>query len=370
MKQEIVAERIKRAEMFDAIAADYLSNYSDSNAFLEDLNNREEWFMQNKRKAIDNDHDVVEGRDFEFFDVGAHTYEYIRDSDVEEYLKGLLWVLKMYSDGVCPDVGYSFAGRTVPSPSRIVRYFSCHSDEILFGNKSSMLRKDQSGTINWIAQQIKVPTSSASSLSAEATAICVIPPEGHLFVSSDLKAQWGRFQNILLSKPDKRNLNDMTYAELLNHLEALWSLPSITSMIKKTKEPNDPLTRMKNKRRIPKGLRKERGKEKFVSKMNSIGVNVYSEKSFGNVLCDFYTNETFQNESKMKLGHLSAHEITARPIDESWTVVRHKPGSSFRGVAVTILPYQVKYSLPSPFKLPPISAPTEVVSIQFTRSTT
>ena len=374
MKREIVEEKIKRAVLFDAMAVAYLSNCSDNNAVLEVLNHREDWSEKNSRNVIEDEQDdVAGGKAFEFFEEGANTYDYIRDSDVEEYLKGLLWVLKMYSDGVCPDVGYSFACRTVPSPSRIVRYFLAHTDDVLFGNKSYMSGKDQpASTIRWLAQQIRVPTTNASSLSAEATAVCVIPPEGHLFVSSNLKTRWGRFQNLLLSKPDKSNLNSMSYTELIAHLKALWSLPAIPSMIKKSKEPTDPMTRMKNQRRIPNGLRKERGKERHASKMNSIGINVATEKSTKSGLYDFYADQTLHDESKMKTGFFSDQEIeiTARPIDESWTVVRRAAANTTRGVASKTSPYQVKYSLPSPFKLPAISAATEVVDIQFSRSTT
>ena len=31
---------------------------------------------------------------------------YVRDADVEDYLRGLLWVVQMYQDGVCPDYSY------------------------------------------------------------------------------------------------------------------------------------------------------------------------------------------------------------------------------------------------------------------------
>ena len=35
---------------------------------------------------------------------------YVRDADIECYLRGLLWVGQMYLEGVCPDFSYSFAG--------------------------------------------------------------------------------------------------------------------------------------------------------------------------------------------------------------------------------------------------------------------
>ena len=47
-----------------------------------------------------------------------------RDSDVEEYLRGILWTVQMYSDGFCPDVSYTYAGRPPVSPFLIVNYIS------------------------------------------------------------------------------------------------------------------------------------------------------------------------------------------------------------------------------------------------------
>jgi hypothetical protein len=36
---------------------------------------------------------------------------YLKDSDIEHYLNGLLWVAQMYVDGACPDVSYRYNGR-------------------------------------------------------------------------------------------------------------------------------------------------------------------------------------------------------------------------------------------------------------------
>ena len=48
----------------------------------------------------------------------------MRDSDVEEYLKGLLWVLQMYTDGVCPDVSFTYMSRPPVSPFLVKNYIS------------------------------------------------------------------------------------------------------------------------------------------------------------------------------------------------------------------------------------------------------
>jgi hypothetical protein len=47
---------------------------------------------------------------------------YVRDGDIEAYLRGLLWVVQMYQDGVCPDYSYTYAGRPAPTAGLILDY--------------------------------------------------------------------------------------------------------------------------------------------------------------------------------------------------------------------------------------------------------
>ena len=49
-------------------------------------------------------------------------FDYVTDADVEEYLRGLLWTLQMYCEGICPDVTYNYFGRPSPSVMRVVEY--------------------------------------------------------------------------------------------------------------------------------------------------------------------------------------------------------------------------------------------------------
>jgi len=44
-------------------------------------------------------------------------------SSVEEYLRGLLWNLSTYQDGVCSDYGYNYGRRMSPTAEEIVSYF-------------------------------------------------------------------------------------------------------------------------------------------------------------------------------------------------------------------------------------------------------
>ena len=58
----------------------------------------------------DNDDGDLESEDGQV--VSEEEYmNYVRDADIECYLRGLLWVVQMYMEGVCPDFSYSFAGK-------------------------------------------------------------------------------------------------------------------------------------------------------------------------------------------------------------------------------------------------------------------
>lgn len=49
--------------------------------------------------------------------------KYVKDADIESYLQGLLWVVRMYRAGVCPDVSYSYHSRY---RSNAKPHFSAH----------------------------------------------------------------------------------------------------------------------------------------------------------------------------------------------------------------------------------------------------
>ena len=47
---------------------------------------------------------------------------FVTDEDVEAYLQGILWVVQMYVEGVCPDLGYTFVNRPPASPACVQKY--------------------------------------------------------------------------------------------------------------------------------------------------------------------------------------------------------------------------------------------------------
>ena len=55
--------------------------------------------------------------------VPEHEYLlYLRDSDIEAFLNGILWMVHMYAKGECSDQGYTYAGRPPVTAHAIQRY--------------------------------------------------------------------------------------------------------------------------------------------------------------------------------------------------------------------------------------------------------
>ena len=63
-------------------------------------------------------------------------------SNVHEYLKGLLWNLATYQDGVCATYGYNYGKRMSPTAAEIVRYFKDASDMNLSIGQKELLNED------------------------------------------------------------------------------------------------------------------------------------------------------------------------------------------------------------------------------------
>lgn len=257
-----------------------------------------------------------------FSDCDGVQYDYVRDSDVEEYLKGLLWVLKMYTDGICPDISYSFANRSPPSPSRVVKYLQEHK----YGSPEGQLNAN---TVGWIEQNLRVPESSTKSMSPEATSICVIPVEGKAFVPPLIKRIWSNLQKSLSDSQNNIWLKSMSYEDVIDTLQGIWDKPEAP------KDPREstPISRMKNQRRVPRSVRKEKSIEKMASKLNFTR-DVSSTKKIPlveNMLSGHYDLET-----KSPYAPYESPTIMANENDCMWTVVNNcKTKLSIRGLLTT-----------------------------------
>lgn len=162
--------------------------------------------------------------------------KYILQSDVEQYLQGILWVAQMYMNGKCPDVSYTYIGKPSMSPFMICKYLEMSSDKNVTSFVQSMLlSKDISSCIisdfntkllKSLKDKVFVPTSDMKPLSAIATCISVIPTEAKEFVPQDLKHTWHTMQTNFFDS----DLQDISYEKLLKGLEHLWLMKSNSSV--------------------------------------------------------------------------------------------------------------------------------------------
>ena len=193
-----------------------------------------------------------------------------RDSDVEEYLRGILWTVQMYSDGFCPDVSYTYAGRPPVSPFLIVNYISkivwknCllagledfdlpstvrHLFRSLYTQPNGsvnvspagkagkialgeQLQKLQSlilgnrigvgaGGVSWqeLKSNVYVPTSSSRPLSADATCACLLPQSATEKVPLHLRHVWSEMHDGFFEELDDLWMRRSTYDSLTSALE-------------------------------------------------------------------------------------------------------------------------------------------------------
>lgn len=122
--------------------------------------------------------------------------QYLRDSDIEHYLRGLLWVEHMYTQGRCSDLSYTYNGLPPISALAIQAYIERRALEYwhLQQNGSSnltvcvppimeVIRSQQAA----LARNIMLPESSARPLTADAAAVCVTPKEGVAYLPLSLR---------------------------------------------------------------------------------------------------------------------------------------------------------------------------------------
>ena len=245
----------------------------------------------------------------------SEKYEFVRDRDVEEYLRGLLWIVRMYADGICPDISYSFMSRTAPAPSRIIRYVHTHMDDVLLNR----FNPEEGSTITYIQETISAPFSTLGSLSSEATSSCVIPQEGAAFISPGMKGVWLSMQTSLSSE---EGLRDLCYADVVNIIKKAWETPPPQPTPSAHRDKRQKSLRLKNQKRVPRGVRRDRGREKFAARFNHIGKEVQNDDE-EITLSDFYNDETFQSEMLQKTAKLRAPQVMAPEEDNRWTVIKN-----------------------------------------------
>lgn len=96
-------------------------------------------------------------------------------SSVDEYLRGLLWNLSTYQDGVCSDYGYNYGRRLSPTAEEIVAYF-----------ENALLMKNRVNTKTLQGEVFVEPLSSGlSCLAALPSQVDFLIPEPFRLLSAD-----------------------------------------------------------------------------------------------------------------------------------------------------------------------------------------
>ena len=75
--------------------------------------------------GLDEDDEDVDDEIFFGSEPSGYEWElrHAAESDIEEYLYGLLWNIQTYQDGVCPDYSYNYGKRLSPTASEIADHF-------------------------------------------------------------------------------------------------------------------------------------------------------------------------------------------------------------------------------------------------------
>jgi hypothetical protein len=114
---------------YDAVSAPSLKKLKQSLAHMalvellgDDYMELNECFVDD---SISDDDDDDEDFDYSANVSGVYPWEISLPalSSVDEYLRGLLWNLSTYQDGVCSDYGYNYGRRLSPTADEVVAYF-------------------------------------------------------------------------------------------------------------------------------------------------------------------------------------------------------------------------------------------------------
>lgn len=226
--------------------------------------------------------------------------KYVKTTDIQSYLQGLLWVMQMYLDGQCPDLSFTYAGRPPISPLLIMRfiemsYLKARSDssdnppnngklvslDDLQDSKFGIIDEGTGAAL--LRSLICVPTSDAKQLSAGATCISVVPEEARVYVPSRLSKVWAELQQSFFRQRDDE-ARAPTYDELVKSLELIWhkcspSSDAVSSVDASNVEKKKLIAaamdegRRRNQRRPSRSLRKMSGIVERIESFSNFGMN-------------------------------------------------------------------------------------------------
>jgi hypothetical protein len=119
-------------------------DYMDLNDYVAGEGGDEEDIDHEGEEGVDDSEDEINS--FELIENSGIGYSWEiklpAASNVHEYLKGLLWNLATYQDGVCANYGYNYGKRMSPTADEIALYFKNASDVSLSVGRKELLDED------------------------------------------------------------------------------------------------------------------------------------------------------------------------------------------------------------------------------------
>lgn len=150
-----------------------------------------------------------EGVEEEDTGVRLETYgKYVQEADLEEYVRGVAWVVSMYASGRCQDWGYTLTGPQAPSP------------ELLATHLGQLLSSENSFDKERLRYMLASPVTGSRSLSATATAVCLVP--AHRETEGVVTPEIARQSQLLRERLSESGDENMGYGELVERLQEVW----------------------------------------------------------------------------------------------------------------------------------------------------
>lgn len=225
--------------------------------------------------------DMAELEDHEFIVSEDEYLKYVRESDVEHFLRGLLWVLDMYGKGQCADLSYTYNGRPAMTPYIVSKYLDrlfLHEGEAAASHRiqapTSTLRCAHIAHCHsFYSEYHALSLCMYRSLSADATVCCVVPGVGEAYVPPHLRGSWASLQKTFFQTMSKDSLSVTSYSELIHQLVGVWNLTYSEQPSSDASNTFD-LNQRHNQRRLVRRKRKEIGLAKNMQKLQSMSSNV------------------------------------------------------------------------------------------------
>ena len=240
---------LQQQELSTMSTTNFSRSCDSSTSYDTNINKRNKFKQrqqQNYTEFLDLDLDLDEDA---LYVTETEYLSYVRGSDTKAYLNGIMWVVQMYVDGVCPDLSFTFLDRP-PASALTIKYYIekefersrarhnatkqvpsyLNSEKMIVlndilpvsdeSNKNDKINYQDAAVAN-LREQICIPYSRTRPLSSSAACVCVIPycEEAAKHVPLELHSIWKRMQN---GVQKSNNLDDheisskfTSYAELI-----------------------------------------------------------------------------------------------------------------------------------------------------------